>query len=114
MPDNISKYNDSLTYAERSDHAREAGKASGRARRARAKLIELSKSPAVMDYLDTHINTDAVTAMADAIIRAACRGNLNAIKFILDMDEKVNGPFYEPDPEQLYEIIIVDEEVCDE
>lgn len=95
MPDNISKYNDALTCSERSEHAREAGKASGRVRRARAKLIELSKSPTVLAYLDERLDDRTITAIADAVIRAAMRGNMNAVRYILAIDSAL--PNDEPD-----------------
>lgn len=96
MPDNISKYNDSLTYAERSDHAREAGKASGRVRRARAKLVALSKRPAVLNHLEKQMNNDAIAAIADAVIRSALRGNISAVRFILSLEDDL----YRDEPEQ--------------
>lgn len=107
MPDNISKHNATLTSSERSAQASRAGVESGRSRRARAKLIELSKSPSVLAYLDERLDDKTITAIADAVIRAAVRGNMNAVRYILSLDDDLS----DDKPEEVsIEIRFIDDE----
>lgn len=107
MPDNISKYNNSRTHYERSEQARQAGKASGRARRANAKLIRMSKSPAVLNHLDKIRDESTISSIADAVIRSALRGKLSAVRFILNLEDSIyrEKQAAEQEPEFVIEII---------